>query len=208
MLPIRWAIFETKILTSCLLKIGKKRYFDWQIKKCNFLRIFLKTRYLNKNLKFSLLFPTRYDRSDSNSFYKYFNRIGVQIFSWKCCSCKILAGVKKLVALKKTRFLIVFSALSFSQSSGIGNNIFQTKITRTRDLFLVIRKKFQPWKMKNEYSRGERGAQIIFSPCDSHISLKGASGKLELDTNFAPNIKIYLPKKFHKFSLNCSRETP
>ncbi len=59
--------------------------------------------------------------------------------------------------------------------------------------------------MKYEYSQG---AQIIFSPCDSHMSLKGASGNLECSTTFAELIKIYLLKKFHKFWLNRSRETP
>ncbi len=112
----------------------KKRYFDWEIKKCNFLRVFLKTRYLNKNLEFPPFFPTRYDRSDSNFFYKYFNRIGVQIFFLKMLFVRNLASVKKLVPLKKTRFLIVSSALSFSQSRGIRNNIFQTNNTHPRFL--------------------------------------------------------------------------
>jgi hypothetical protein len=49
--------------------------------------------------------------------------------------------------------------------------------------------------MKYKYSQG---VQIIFSPCDTHISLKGASGNLEFRTTFAEPIKIYLSRKFHK----------
>jgi hypothetical protein len=60
--------------------------------------------------------------------------------------------------------------------------------------------------MKYEYWQG-RGAQINFSPCDNHISLKEASENLESITSFGALIKVYLPRKFYKFSLSRSRET-
>ncbi len=138
-------------------------------KKSKFLRVFLKSRYLNKNLDFPSFFPTRYDQSGSKFFYKYFNRIGVHgFFFLKMLFVRNSACVKKLVQLEKTRFLIVSSVFWFSQTIGIGTNSFQTKITRTPYLFLLVRKNLSPekWSMSICGREGGGRAQIILALAD------------------------------------------
>jgi hypothetical protein len=190
MLRIHWAHFRNRKST-----------------KCNFLPVFLKNRYLNKNFEFSPFFSSTRRSIRLKLFYKYLNRIGMHDFFLENLVRAKFGRCYKITTIEKIRFLIVSSVFRFSRTTGIGNNIYQTKKNTHPDWFLVGRQKSQPWKIKYEYLRGE-GAQIIFSPCDSHISLKGASGNLEAITTFAPLIKIYLPRKFLKFSLSRSRETP
>jgi hypothetical protein len=122
------------------------------------------------------------DRLESNFFYKSFNRIRSHVFfSWKCCSCEIRQVLHNISTIQKMRFLIVSSVFWFSRTTGIGNNIFQTKKTSTPDLFLVMRKK---WSMSICVGGG---FVIAISPWREHLGiLRPSQLLLDLSRSIRP----------------------
>jgi hypothetical protein len=118
---------------------------------------------------------------------------------------RTLEGVTKLAPLKKTRFLWCFQYFGSPEPQESGTIFFKQKKHAPR-FVPSFQKKISVLKNDYEYLRG-RGAQIIFSPCDNHISPKEASGNLKSITTFAALIMVYLPRKLYKFSLSRSRET-
>ena len=75
-------------------------------------------------------------------------------------------------------------------------------------MLLVVTEKISVLKNEVRIFAGVRELYFIFSPCNRHISPKEVSKSFESITSFAPLIEIYWPWKFHKFSLNRSRENP
>jgi hypothetical protein len=205
MLSIHWARSRNLNPTFYLLKIWKKTIFRLQNRKnVTFSEFFSKPSIWTKIWRFAF-FPTRYDRSCSNFFISTSIELGCMFFFLKNVVRAKFGRFYKISTVDKNTFFDgVFSILVLLDHRN-REQYFSNKKTRILDSFLVVRKKFQLWKMKYKYSQG---AQIIFSPCDSHISLKRASGNLESRTTFAELIKIYLSRKFHKFWLSRSRETP
>jgi hypothetical protein len=205
MLSIHWARSRNLNPTFYLLKIWTKTIFRLQNRKnVTFSEFFWKPSIWTKIWRFAF-FPTRYYRSCSNFLISTSIELGCMSFFLKNLVRAKFGRFYKISSIEKNTFFDGIFSILILLNHRNRKQYFSSKKTRILDLFLVVRKKFQLWNMKYKYSQG---AQIFFSPCDSHIFLKGTSGNLESGTTFAELIKIYLPRKFHKFWLSRSRETP